>query len=318
MNSKVSFSILAVAITCLLPMASGQLTYSMNQTSTSSSSNSTTSEATITISSTQQDPRWRDRHLDDGYAPSKTGGPDETSASAPEPEKPSRTMPGSYGEEAEYMGDSSLPTNSTHIVDTSVPSSENPTPTTNCPGPLDPATGEGYLDSDENCAIACYNNLVLNQAGDACVCRPTFSFDPVEVKCICRSPFVLRGSKCVLLPSQLANSRHSNKKRSLNSQLPFGVEMLHGKYPRTDVDRLNCPDTEISCPMPTGGYECLDPDVTLDSCGGCISTGQGVDCRNMTGAGEVGCNAGVCQAITCEMGYRLIDGKCIRNPRRKA
>ncbi|EFP85070.1 hypothetical protein PGT21_005230 [Puccinia graminis f. sp. tritici] len=319
MNSKVSFSVLAVAIICLLPMTSGHSTYSMEQTSSSSSSNSTTSQGTITVGSTEQ-PRWRDHAPDEGSQPSKSSDQDDDddSESAPESEKPTRTTPGSYGQEPEYMGGAPYSKNSTYISDPSVPSPDTPTPTVNCPGPTDPATGEGYLDSDQNCAIACYNNLVLNQAGDACVCPPTFQFDPVEVKCICRSPFVLRGSKCVLLPSQVAGARHSNKKRSLNSQLPFGVEMLHGKYLRTEVDRLNCPSNEISCQMPSGGYECLDPDVTLDSCGGCLSAGTGVDCRNMTGAGDVGCSAGVCQAITCQKGYRLIDGKCIRNPRRRS
>ncbi|KAH9453313.1 hypothetical protein Pst134EA_024193 [Puccinia striiformis f. sp. tritici] len=325
MNSKVSFSVLAVAILCLVPMTSSHSTYSMEQksTSTSSSSNSTSSQATVTVGSTEQ-PRWQDHERDEGPQPTKTSraGDDDFSdsnSSAPKSKQPSRTIPESYEEEPDYSGDAPLARNSTFVSDPSASYADTPTPTLNCPGPIDPATGEGYLDSDQNCSIACYNNLVLNQSGDACVCAPTFQFDPVEVKCVCPSPFVLRGSKCVLLPSQAAGARHSgHKKRSLNSQWTFGVEdKLHGKYLRNDVDRKFCPDSEIACRMSSGGYECLDPDVTLESCGGCSSIGTGVDCRNITGADEVGCYQGACQVITCGRGFRLIDGSCIRNVRRR-
>ncbi|PLW15881.1 hypothetical protein PCANC_02836 [Puccinia coronata f. sp. avenae] len=299
-------------------MTSGQTSYSMEHTSTSSSSNSTSSQGTVNYDSTEL-PGWQSHQKDDGDQPSQaTALGDESldSNSSPQFSQPSPTVKENHEEEPEYIANSPLPTNTTVISDSSP--SDTPTPTLNCPGPFDPATGEAYLDPDGNCAIACYNNLVLNDAGDACVCAPTFQFDPVEVKCICASPYVLRHGKCVLLPSQAARARHSNKKRSLNAQVPLGVEMLHGKYPRTDLDRLHCPDSEIACPMQSNGYECLDPDVTLENCGGCAATGKGVNCNNITMAGlvEVGCSAGVCVAINCLPGFRAVDGTCIRNPRR--
>lgn len=43
-----------------------------------------------------------------------------------------------------------------------------------------------------------------------------------------------------------------------------------------------------------GGYECLDTTASLESCGGCASTGEGVDCTQLRGANGVGCEAGAC------------------------
>lgn len=291
----------------------------MEHTSTSSSSNSTSSQQTVRIGSTEPF-GGQGRARDDGEQPSRQAnlGDDLSATNAsPSSAQPTPTTKEDYGKDLDHMGATPLPTNATYLTDSSP--TDAPTPTVNCPGPIDVATGEGYVDQDGNCAIACYNNLVLNEAGDNCGCQPTFQYDPVEIKCGCPSPWVIRRGKCVLLPSQAARSRQSNhKKRSLNGQIPFGVEMLHGKYPRTDVDRKNCPDSEISCPLSQGGFECVDPHFAIDNCGGCASTGQGVNCLNMTiqGLENMGCNAGTCQATSCQKGYRLVDGACIRNPRK--
>lgn len=312
MNSKAPFSVLTVAIICLLPLTSGQTSYSMEHTSTSSSSNSTSSQQTVGFGSTEQF-GGQGRQRDDGDQPSRPANLG-ASNSPPSSARPTPTTK-EYEQDLENMGATPLSKNATYLAVS--PSTDTPTPTVNCPGPIDVATGEGYVDQDGNCAIACYNNLVLNQAGDNCGCQPTFQLDPVEIKCGCPSPWVIRRGKCVLLPSQ-AVGRSSHKKRSLNGQIPFEVEMLHGKYPRTDVDRKNCPNNEIACPLSHGGFECVDPDVAIDNCGGCASTPKGVNCFNMTmpGLKNMGCNAGTCQAISCHKGYRLLDGKCIRNPRR--
>jgi hypothetical protein len=50
-----------------------------------------------------------------------------------------------------------------------------------------------------------------------------------------------------------------------------------------------------------GGYECLDTTASLESCGGCASTGEGTDCTTIRGANGVGCEAGTCiiRALSC-------------------
>ncbi|BGP37596.1 hypothetical protein JCM10449v2_001513 [Rhodotorula kratochvilovae] len=63
-----------------------------------------------------------------------------------------------------------------------------------------------------------------------------------------------------------------------------------------------------------GGYECLDTTQALDSCGGCASTGEGVDCTKIRGSQGVGCEAGKCVVFSCEQGWRpsLRGDRCVR------
>ncbi|BEJ16440.1 hypothetical protein CspHIS471_0510450 [Cutaneotrichosporon sp. HIS471] len=58
------------------------------------------------------------------------------------------------------------------------------------------------------------------------------------------------------------------------------------------------------------GYECIDPQTELESCGGCIVGGTGVDCTSLPGAKAVGCEAGVCKIYSCTNGLSLVDGSC--------
>lgn len=58
-----------------------------------------------------------------------------------------------------------------------------------------------------------------------------------------------------------------------------------------------------------GGYECIDTSLSLESCGGCASVGQGRDCTAIPGAVGVGCGGGECIIFSCEHGYSLsLDG----------
>ncbi|KII94348.1 hypothetical protein PLICRDRAFT_424813 [Plicaturopsis crispa FD-325 SS-3] len=76
-----------------------------------------------------------------------------------------------------------------------------------------------------------------------------------------------------------------------------------------------CPQGLNACPIPglSGygtDYECLDVQTELESCGGCASTGAGVDCTSIKGANAVGCESGTCAIYTCKAGFRRsADGK---------
>jgi hypothetical protein len=51
-----------------------------------------------------------------------------------------------------------------------------------------------------------------------------------------------------------------------------------------------CEGTKVSCPVFGRGkttFECVDIANRLESCGGCISAGQGRDCSEIEGADQV-------------------------------
>ncbi|KAI5476359.1 tenascin XB [Pseudohyphozyma bogoriensis] len=53
-----------------------------------------------------------------------------------------------------------------------------------------------------------------------------------------------------------------------------------------------------------GGYECLDTQYSIESCGGCASMGEGINCLQVPHSAGVGCSAGACVVFSCEAGYK--------------
>ena len=45
----------------------------------------------------------------------------------------------------------------------------------------------------------------------------------------------------------------------------------------------------------TNSFECIDTTSSLESCGGCLSDGTGVDCTSLPGAASFGCVQSVCE-----------------------
>ncbi|KAH9820593.1 hypothetical protein DFH28DRAFT_952724 [Melampsora americana] len=64
---------------------------------------------------------------------------------------------------------------------------------------------------------------------------------------------------------------------------------------------------EPSCPIisENGGYECLDLQVEVASCGGCVSRNEGENCLLIDGADGVGCLEGKCHVLSVKTGYTL-------------
>ncbi|CAK9786598.1 hypothetical protein CC85DRAFT_310932 [Cutaneotrichosporon oleaginosum] len=95
-----------------------------------------------------------------------------------------------------------------------------------------------------------------------------------------------------------------------------------GKHFRRDQALMSGNDLDHAtyCPAPgqlacyttaaRTGYECIDPQTELESCGGCAVGGTGVDCTSLPGAKAVGCEAGECKIYSCASGHALVDGKC--------
>ncbi|PLW11981.1 hypothetical protein PCANC_03439 [Puccinia coronata f. sp. avenae] len=57
-----------------------------------------------------------------------------------------------------------------------------------------------------------------------------------------------------------------------------------------------CPSGETACPISphSTGFECIDVQSELTSCGGCVSKHEGENCMDIVGAAGVGCHLGKC------------------------
>lgn len=105
-------------------------------------------------------------------------------------------------------------------------------------------------------------------------------------------------------------SNHGWKKRE---QLPI--------MPITDVSRQLCPLSMSACPIsaatPTtlsewisNGFECVEFNEDLMSCGGCGTLDEQYDCTAIAGALGVSCEVGSCRVHSCTAGYSpALDGK---------
>lgn len=58
-------------------------------------------------------------------------------------------------------------------------------------------------------------------------------------------------------------------------------------------------------PLASDAYECLDVQEELNSCGGCATLGEGVDCMAIEGVESAGCSAGKCHTFSCKTGFTL-------------
>ncbi|WWC58431.1 uncharacterized protein I303_100971 [Kwoniella dejecticola CBS 10117] len=112
-------------------------------------------------------------------------------------------------------------------------------------------------------------------------------------------------------PSRRMGAQKRNKK----------VEPLKKK----DYSSFLCPGGSIACPISDEvtsdsisrlenslnsladwfkvGFECVELDTELNSCGGCLALGSGQDCSLIANARATGCEAGTCQVYSCFDGY---------------
>jgi hypothetical protein len=119
-------------------------------------------------------------------------------------------------------------------------------------------------------------------------------------------------------PSDCFLTPHNNKchPRSRPPQpKPSGSFKRRSELKARAVPTL-CPMGLDVCPIPgltSSDYECVDTKADLESCGGCVSAGEGQDCSEIEGAWNVGCEKGACIIYSCAAGYRrAYDGKsCI-------
>ncbi|GHJ88016.1 hypothetical protein NliqN6_4418 [Naganishia liquefaciens] len=65
-----------------------------------------------------------------------------------------------------------------------------------------------------------------------------------------------------------------------------------------------CPGNLYPCPVYPKGYECIDIQNSLESCGGCVGRNlPGIDCSADVNAAEIACIRGRCVIAKCSPGY---------------
>ncbi|EFP75567.1 hypothetical protein PGT21_009097 [Puccinia graminis f. sp. tritici] len=77
---------------------------------------------------------------------------------------------------------------------------------------------------------------------------------------------------------------------------------------RRDTDEKVCPNTqETACPISANatGFECVDTQTEITSCGGCESLNEGENCLTIEGADEVGCELGECRVFSALPGFEI-------------
>ncbi|WVO13161.1 hypothetical protein L204_100773 [Cryptococcus depauperatus] len=106
---------------------------------------------------------------------------------------------------------------------------------------------------------------------------------------------------------------------------------------KKDYSSFLCPGGLVACPIPGDevteqsaaalaqslnsladwfkiGFECIELDAELNSCGGCLALGSGQDCSLIANARSTGCENGSCQVHSCLENFIVAPDKrsCVR------
>ena len=128
-------------------------------------------------------------------------------------------------------------------------------------------------------------------------------------KC-CKPGSTLDAHNNCLEPSHVPRAIKRNGPAEIQLELPSTYFGLTG-----NANNALCPAQTAACPIEgrsDDDYECIDTTSDLQSCGGCASMGEGVDCTLIQGAKWMGCVKGQCEVYSCGKGYKLVDGSCRR------
>ncbi|GAA5967279.1 hypothetical protein JCM11641_000500 [Rhodosporidiobolus odoratus] len=181
----------------------------------------------------------------------------------------------------------------------------------------------GYVLKNGQCTtlnlLADVNNC--GSIGNACQFSPSGATGECQSgKCVvtaCPAKHTLTKGVCVLGASQAARVKKSKitKPRTLCPAKETACPIAGSSTYTGAVAQHFTSGQDFSGIMAgSGGYECIDTEQALDSCGGCASTGEGRDCTRIRGAQGVGCDAGTCVVFSCASGWKVsLDGsKCVR------
>jgi len=199
---------------------------------------------------------------------------------------------------------------------------------------------------NKQCPTVANGQAVCTSSSCSIQCNTGYDYDRVQNKCISitgdlnNCGFV--GNRCFAPTNGLAQCQNSLCKFTCNTgYVASGAScVLSGSAKARTKKRSKpvvglCPAGETACPIAgsnsfrafntssnkrldfagaAGGFECLDTRSSLESCGGCASTGEGKDCTTIPHSAGVGCSAGQCVVFSCEPGYvaSLNSAKCLK------
>ncbi|KAI5480755.1 tenascin XB [Pseudohyphozyma bogoriensis] len=197
--------------------------------------------------------------------------------------------------------------------------------------------------SDGNCVSACVSGYTFSIAAQGCIPQvgATINTQSDPSNCgtignVCNVTTDATGTACsngvcVVTGCNSGFSPSSDGTTCSTAPAPGASASQRAKAKKNLIvlPATLCPDSETACPIagskshlaakvsnfrsfrmldprqPTsGGYECLDLKYSLESCGGCTSMGEGVNCMEIDHAVGVGCAEGVCIVFSCERGYK--------------
>ncbi|KAL7425067.1 Protein cpl1 [Cryptotrichosporon argae] len=109
---------------------------------------------------------------------------------------------------------------------------------------------------------------------------------------------------------------------------------------KKDYSSFLCPGGSVACPVPPAdladvtpasvaaletslssladwfrvGFECIELETELNSCGGCLALGKGQDCTAIPNTRATGCEASSCVVYSCKEGYVVAPDRqtCVR------
>lgn len=117
----------------------------------------------------------------------------------------------------------------------------------------------------------------------------------------CPTNYKVCGNTCISSTTTCTSGRTSRKREATQKVCPTGFAA--------------CATGLKGFGGNAAGWECVDVDSDIESCGGCqqpMPGGKvGQDCTAIPGADAVACLSGGCQILRCSRGFQLVDNKCI-------
>ncbi|KAF8595531.1 hypothetical protein BDV93DRAFT_548787 [Ceratobasidium sp. AG-I] len=196
--------------------------------------------------------------------------------------------------------------------------------TTCSPTPCDPGTyaaGTGSAQQCQNCPAGTFNNSYGNTSCCQCCagwynsgnnnhtnCQQCPNKGNVQSSGVTSQPGSSNPSSCEVYNGSSGQSAPAStcSQSQPATKTPGTCPATTGMTPSAAVKRrttLTCPYGQTRCEVMfgRGGWECVDTQKSLDTCGGCDG-----DCSTLEGTNEVGCAKGHCVIKSCAKGYKLV------------
>jgi len=162
----------------------------------------------------------------------------------------------------------------------------------------------------QNCRYPQYSQPVCS-TDNPCDFNCEYPYVPKGQKCVCEYPYTLCNGVCGNFKQGCGSAVPQPHQRSINPNLKA---RSHGIATYEDA-LATCGEGEEVCGVYQGsaGFECLNTDITLESCGGCMAPNpflrtseqgsEGVDCTTLPHVQDVRCSAGHCLVKRCDDGF---------------